>query len=104
MACESAGRSHEQPMSKARMPSARVGGRSVWAGRCRALAEVGLADRWIGEERAGIALKDQDASLEDVAAGGDREGQGRVLLDHEDAHPLAVDLDNQIQDALDDDR
>src|SRR5918998_3293401 len=67
------------------------------------LTEVSLADLRVLAQLLGGGRIDDGAGLQDVAAGGDLEGDVRVLLDEEDGGALGVDLFDDAEDALDED-
>src|ERR671917_1086071 len=67
------------------------------------LAQVRLADLRVLAQLLGGGGVDDGAGLQDVAAGGDLEGDVRVLLDEEDGGALGVDLLDDVEDALDED-
>src|SRR5918997_5561435 len=67
------------------------------------LTEVSLADLRVLAQLLGGGGVDDGAGLQDVAAGGDLEGDVRVLLDEEDGGALGVDLLDDVEDALDED-
>src|SRR3954447_26587725 len=68
------------------------------------LAEVGLAHLLVLAQRPCRVGERDPARLEDVAARGDVEGHQRVLLDEEDRRALLVDLHDDLEDPLDEDR
>src|SRR5919198_4916224 len=68
------------------------------------LAEVRLADLLVGEQARGVVLEDDPAGLDHVAAVGQAQGLGRVLLHQQDGGALLVDLPDGVEDALDHDR
>src|SRR5918997_7153347 len=65
------------------------------------LAQVGFADRRVLAQLLGGGRDDDLPRLEDVAAGGDLEGDIGVLLDEEDRGALRVYLPNGLEDPLD---
>src|SRR3989440_7103633 len=56
------------------------------------------------EEHLGRAFLDDAPGLQHVAAIGDGEGLGGVLLDQQDGRALAVDVTNDVEDLVDEDR
>src|SRR5262245_5256403 len=66
------------------------------------LAQVRLADPRVPGEDRGRALGHDVALLEDVGAGGDREGLDDVLLDQEHRDPVGVDARDHLEYLIDD--
>ena len=70
----------------------------------RTLAEVRLANLLVVSSSFGLVREDDVAGLEDVAAVGGVERHQRVLLDEQDRRALRVDLADDLEDLLDEDR
>src|SRR6266545_8197405 len=68
------------------------------------LAEIGLADGLVGPKVGGRARQHDLARLEDVAAMGDVQRLQGVLLDEKDRRSLLVDLLDDGEDLLNEDR
>ena len=69
-----------------------------------ALAEVGLPNLLVLGEGLRVVRERDRPRLHHVTAVGDVERHERVLLDEEDRRPLLVDLDDDLEDPLDEDR
>src|SRR2546421_1405270 len=67
-------------------------------------AEIGPLNVGAFEEHLGRAFLDDAPGLQHVAAIGDGEGLGGVLLDQQDGRALAVDVTNDVEDLVDEDR
>ena len=67
------------------------------------LPQIRLSDLWILAQFFGGGGVDDLPRLQDVAAGGDLEGDVGVLLDEEDSGPLLVYLADDLEDALHED-
>src|SRR5688500_3320554 len=67
-------------------------------------AKVRPADFGVFRELGGCAFGHDGAGLQDVAAVGDGEGHGGVLLDEQDRGAEAVDVHDGVEDLLDEDR
>src|SRR4029079_7589718 len=68
------------------------------------LAEVGLPDLLVGPGLLGVVGERDAAGLEDLAALGALQRHERVLLDEQDRRALLVDLLDDLEDLLDEDR
>src|SRR6266511_2361682 len=67
-------------------------------------AEIGLLDLVVLLQLLRVVRERDRAGLEHVASVGDVEGHQGVLLDEEDRRPLRVDLADDLEDPLDEDR
>src|SRR5215216_4092457 len=72
--------------------------------RASVLAEVGLSDPFVLAERLRLVRERDLPRLEHVAAVSGVERHQRVLLDEEDRRALRVDLADDLEDLLDEDR
>src|SRR4051794_36212030 len=68
------------------------------------LAEVGRTDPVVGEQLLARAGEHDLAGLQDVAAAGQPQGLGGVLLDDQHGDSLGVDLPDDVEDLPDDQR
>ena len=89
------------PIEESSQIARRGGGLARLAGRKGSAAQVGLAQALVLEEVGRLALQDEAARREHVAAVGDRERDVRVLLDDEDRDAGLVHLLDDLEVPLD---